>query len=187
LRYPPQELRNPVLGEQVDGIRKLFRYSRCYNGLMAGGGDTQDARWDQAMNYRLSYGPVHFGAMYKFVDGSGGCYSASATWTAATCTPEEPHNSAYGVDFGGEYAQLSADVVHQHINQAISVTNPLLGPESLTAPHQSTVNSVNTNPINGANLIDTSNTEYGMVTDNTAVMGAAKYAWDPFKFFGGSR
>ena len=40
-----------------------------YNGTMAGGGDTQDTRWDDAMKYRVNYGPVHFGAMYKFVDG----------------------------------------------------------------------------------------------------------------------
>ena len=156
-----------------------------YNGLMAGGGDTQDTRWDDAMKYRVAYGPVHFGAMYKFADGQGGCYSASAAWTAATCTPEAPHNSAYGFDLGGEYGRFSADVVFQHVNQAISVVNPLLGPESLTQPYQSTLNSINTNPINGANLIGTTNTEYGIVTDNTAVMVAAKYTWDPFKFFGG--
>ncbi len=49
-----------------------------YNGTMAGGGDTEDTRWDEAVKYRLSYGPVHVGVMYKFADGSGGCYSASA-------------------------------------------------------------------------------------------------------------
>jgi predicted porin len=156
-----------------------------YNGLMAGGGDTQDTRWDEALKYRLSYGPVHFGAMYKFSDGQGGCYSASATWTAANCTPEAPHNSADGFDLGENYGKLSADLVFQHINQAISVLNPLLGPESPSSPHQSTLDSVNTNPINGANLIGTSNTEYGIVTDNTAVMIAAKYAWNQFKFFAG--
>jgi predicted porin len=156
-----------------------------YNGLMAGGGDTEDTRWDNAMKYRVTYGAIHFGAMYKFVDGSGGCYSASASWTAATCTPEEAHNSAYGFDFGGSYDNFSDDVVLQHYNQAISVLNPLLGPESLSAPFQSTLNSVNTNPINGTNLIGTTNTEYGIVTDNTAIMVAAKYIWDPFKFFGG--
>jgi predicted porin len=156
-----------------------------YNGLMAGGGDTQDARWDNAVKYRLTYGPVHFGAMYKFIDGSGGCYSASANWTAATCTPEEPHNNAYGFDFGGEIAKFSADVVYQRYNQAISVLNPLLGPQSPTQPYQSTLNSINTNPINGDNLIGTANTEYGIVTDNTAVMVAAKYSWDPFRFFAG--
>ena len=49
-----------------------------YNGTMAGGGDTEDSRWDDAVKYRIAYGPVHFGAMYKFADGSGGCYSAAA-------------------------------------------------------------------------------------------------------------
>jgi predicted porin len=156
-----------------------------YNGTMAGGGDTEDTRWDEAMKYRVTYGPVHFGAMYKFVDGSGGCYSASATWTAATCTPEEAHNSAYGFDLGGAYGKFSADVVVQRVYQAISVVNPLLGPGSLTQPYQSTLNSINTNRINGANLIGTNNTEYGIVTDNTAVMVAAKYTWDRFKYFGG--
>jgi len=157
-----------------------------YNGLMAGGGDTEDTRWDEAVKYRLMLGPVHFGAMYKFSDGQGGCYSASATWTAATCTPEQAHNSAYGFDVGGAFDGFSADVVVQRVYQAISVLNPLLGPESLSAPFQSTLNSINTNPISGGvNLIGTTNTEYGIVTDNTAVMVAAKYTWDPFKIFGG--
>jgi predicted porin len=156
-----------------------------YNGTMAGGGDTEDSRWDDALKYRLSYGPVHFGAMYKFADGSGGCYSASANWTAATCTPEAPHNTAYGFDLGGNYGKFSADVVYQHYNQAISVLNPLLGPQSPTQSYQSTLNSINTNPITGANLIGTANTVYGIVTDNSAIMVAAKYTWDPFKLFAG--
>jgi predicted porin len=154
-----------------------------YNGTMAGGGDTEDTRWDEAIKYRLVWGPAHLAAMYKFADGSGGCYSAAATWSAATCTPEQAHNTAYGFDLGGEYAKFSADVVFQHYNQAISVLNPLLGPQSLTQPYQSTTNSINTNPITGANLIGTNGTEYGIVTDNTAVMFAAQYTWDPFKFF----
>ena len=61
--------------------------------------------------------------------------------------------------------------------------NPLLGPQSPTQPYQSTVNSINTHQISGDNLIGTTNTEYGIVTDNTAVLVAAKYNWDPFKFF----
>jgi predicted porin len=156
-----------------------------YNGLMAGGGDTQDTRWDNAMKYRLAYGPVHVGAMYKFTDGTGGCYSDSAAWTAATCTPEQSHNSAYAFDFGGEYRGLSADLVVQRINQAISVINPLLGPQSLSAPFQSTMNSINTNPINGSNLVGMDNTEYGIITDNTAVMLAVKYTWNRYKLFAG--
>jgi len=61
----------------------------------------------------------------------------------------------------------------------------LLGPQSPTQPYQSTTNSINTNQITGTNLIDTHNTVYGIVTDNYGVMVAAKYAWDPVKFFAG--
>ena len=157
-----------------------------YNGTMAGGGDTENSRWDDAVKYRIAYGPVHFGAMYKFADGSGGCYSASATWTAATCTAESAHNNAYGFDLGAGYGKFSADLVFQHYNQAISVLNPLLGPQSPTQPYQSTTDSINTNPITGGvNLIDPDNTVYGIVTDNNAVMVAAKYTSDPIKVFAG--
>jgi hypothetical protein len=152
---------------------------------MAGGGDTEDSRWDDAVKYRLTYGPAHFGAMYKFADGSAGCYSASATWTAANCTSEAAHNNAYGFDGGGKAGKFFADLVFQHYNQAISVLNPLLGPQSPAAPYQSTTDSINTNQITGANLIATSNTLYGIVTDNNAVMAAAKYSSDSFKVFAG--
>ncbi len=156
-----------------------------YNGTMAGGGDTDDSRWDDAMKYRITYREFHFGAMYKFANGSGGCYSADATWTAADCTPERAHNNAYGFDIGGEHGHLSIDIVGQHYNQAISVLNPLLGPQSPTQPYQSTTNSINTNPVTGVNVIDPNGTLYGIVTDNDAVMGAAKYTWRAFKFYGG--
>jgi hypothetical protein len=161
---------------------------------MAGGGDTEDTRWDDALKYRIADGPVHFGAMYKFASGSAGCYSAAAasglTWSATTCTPEQAHNNAYGFDIGGNAGKFSADIVFQQYNQAISVLNPLLGPQSLAAPYQSTTDSIDTTPINGGagmgpNLIDPNNTVYGIVTDNRAVMATAKYAWDPFKFFAG--
>jgi predicted porin len=160
-----------------------------YNGTMAGGGDTENSRWDSAVKYRLAYGPVHFGAMYKFADGSAGCYSAAAAsgspWSAITCTPESAHNNAYGFDLGANFGKFSADIVPQHYNQAISVLNPLLGPQSLSAPYQSTTDSIDTTQISGTNLIDPNDTVYGIVTDNYAVMFAAKYAWDPIKFFAG--
>jgi predicted porin len=156
-----------------------------YNGTLSGGGDTEDSRWDDALKYRIAFGPAHFGAMYKFADGSGGCYSASATWTAATCTPESAHNNAYGFDLGSRLGKFSADLVFQHYNQAISVLNPLLGPQSLAAPYQSTTDSIDTNQITGANLIATNNTVYGIVTDNNAFMAAAKYSSEPIKLFAG--
>jgi predicted porin len=125
--------------------------------------------------------------MYKFANGSGGCYSNLAGWTAADCTPVQPHNDAYGFNLGGQHGKLSADIVYQHYNEAISVLNPLQGPQSQApgAQLQSTTDSINTIYISGANLIDPTNTVYGIVTDNNAVMFAAKYAWDPFKFFAG--
>jgi predicted porin len=158
-----------------------------YNGTMAGGGDTEDSRWDDALKYRLAYGPVHFGAMYKFADGNGGCYSASATWTAATCTAESAHNNAYGFNLGGNVGKFFADLVYQHYNQAISVLNPLLGPQSQSQGQsfQSTTNSINTNPITGVNLIATTNTVYGIVTDNNAIMATAKYSSEALKVFAG--
>ncbi len=164
-----------------------------YNGLMAGGGDTEDTRWDNAIKYRVNYGPVHFGAMYKFIDGNAGCLDPNAvagtSFTAANCQALTPHNDAYGFNFGGTYNNFSADVVVQHVNQAISVVNPLLGPSTLAktnASSQSTLNEIDTTPISsGPNVISPNNTLYGIVTDNTATMVAAKYTWDEFKFFGG--
>jgi predicted porin len=157
-----------------------------YNGTMAGGGDTQDARWDDAFKYRLTLGHVHAGAMYEFANGSGGCYSTSDTWTAANCTPEQPHNDAYGFNLGGNYEHFFIDAVWQRYDDAISVLNPLLGPQSRSETFQSTTNAINTNPISGGtNVIDPTNTVAGIVTDNTAIMVAAKYALDVFKVFAG--
>jgi predicted porin len=173
-----------VLAYDPAGGAYAFSYIG-YNGTMAGGGDTEDARWDDAIKYRLAYGPIHFGAMYKFANGSGGCFSPNAGWTAATCTAEQARNNAWGFNVGGEYQKFSTDIIYQHFNQAISVLNPLLGPQSLTQPYQSTVNSINTNQIAGANLIDPVNTVYGIVTDNNGIIVAAKYTLSPFRFFAG--
>jgi predicted porin len=161
-----------------------------YNGTMAGGGDTDDTRWDDSLKYRLAYGPAHFGAMYKFADGSAGCFSAAAaagnSWTAASCTAEQAHNNAFGFDLGGETHGFSADVVYQAYNQAISVLNPLLGPSSLSGAgqYQSTLDSIDTTPISGGtNVIATTNTVYGIVTDNQAIMGTIRYTWKPLRFY----
>jgi predicted porin len=178
---------------QYDPAGGAYAFSYIgYNGTMAGGGDTEDSRWDTALKYRIAHGPVHFGAMYKFADGSGGCYAAAAasgaSWTPTSCTAESAHNNAFGFDLGGKYNKFSADIVYQHYNQAISVLNPLLGPQSLSpaGQYQSTTDSIDTTPISGGvNLIDPNDTVYGIVTDNNAVMFATKYATDTFKIFAG--
>jgi predicted porin len=156
-----------------------------YNGTMAGGGDTEDSRWDDAVKYRVDVGPAHVAAMYKFADGSGGCYSGSAGWSAATCTPETAHNNAYGGELGATRHKVSGDLVYQHYNQAISVLNPLLGAQSAAASYQNTADSINTNPIAGTNLVSTDDTLYGIVTDNNAFLATAKYMGGPFKVYGG--
>jgi predicted porin len=156
-----------------------------YNGTMAGGGDTEDSRWDDAVKYRVNFGPGYLAAMYKFADGNGGCYSGSAGWTAANCLPETAHNNAYAGDLGGTYRKFSSDLVYQHYNQAVSVLNPLLGPQSLAATYQSTTDSINTNQITGTNLISTDDTVYGIVTDNNAFLATGKYAGEVFKVYGG--
>jgi predicted porin len=164
-----------------------------YNGTMAGGGDTENTRWDDAVKYKLTFGPAHFGAMGKFADGTAGCYSAAAaagnTWTAASCEPLTPHNTAYGFDIGAGSKRASGDVVYQRYNQAISIVNPLLGPTSLSSPlssgYQSTTDSIDQTSITGPNVIDPQNTVYGIVTDNRAIMGAAKYTGEQFKFYVG--
>ena len=171
---------------QYDPVAGGYAFSYIgYNGTMAAGGDTEDTRWDNSVKYRLTHGLIHFGAMYKLVDGNGGCYSAAAGWSAATCSPVDPHNNAWGFNLGGEIHKLSSDLVYQHYNQAISVLNPLLGPTSPTQPYQSTIDSINTNQIAGTNLISTDNTVYGIVTDNNAIMATAKYLWHPFRFYAG--
>jgi len=78
-------------------------------------------------------------------------------------------------------------VVYQRYNQAISVLNPLLGPQTqnANAGTQSTTNSINTVPITGANLIATNNTLDGIVTDNRAIMFATKYTAEKFKLYAG--
>jgi predicted porin len=165
-----------------------------YNGTLSGGGDTEDSRWDDAVKYKVTFGPAHLAAMYKFADGNGGCYSSTSGFTAATCTPESAHNNAYGGDVGGTYGKFSADAVYQHYNQAISVLNPLLGAQSAapSAAYQATTDSINTNQITCAtagctnpNLISTDDTVYGIVTDNNAIMGAGKYTGEHFKFYAG--
>jgi predicted porin len=158
-----------------------------YNGTAAGGGDTENSRWDDAVKYRLTYGPAHFAAMYKFADGNSGCYSNTPGFTAANCTPETAHNNAYGIDVGRSFSKFSSDIVYQHYNQAISVLNPLLGPQSAaaSASYQSTTDSVNEIAISNGNLIPTSDTLYGIVTDNNAILGTGKYTGDLFKLFAG--
>jgi len=180
---------------QYDPANGSYAFSYIgYNGTMAGGGDTEDSRWDDAVKYKIEFGSAHLEAMYKFADGNGGCYLPTPTaanpapaFTAADCTPETAHNNAYGGGIGATRRKFSGDLLYQHYNQAISVLNPLLGAQS-AAPSQSyqnTTDSVNQTQMTGGNLIPTDDTLYGIVTDNNAFLSTLKYTGAQFKVYGG--
>ena len=92
-----------------------------FNGqLLAGLGATEDARWDNSFKYRVTYGPVHAGAMYKFADGSGGC-NYTGTLTAPKNTTQQcfaPNNDAAQFNLGGVYGDLNVDAVAGYYHQA---------------------------------------------------------------------
>ena len=116
-----------------------------YNGLMAGGGDTEDTRWDDALKYRLAYGPVHFGAMYKFADGR------------AAATPPPPPGRPPPVrrkrrimtpmaSISAELPQVLGRCRRSSMSTRRSASStPCWGLRVLTQPYQSTTNSINTN------------------------------------------
>ena len=73
------------------------------SGTTAGGGDTQNRRFDNSVKYVANFmGMVHFAAQYKFNQAYGGA------------------NNAYQVDVGGEYAGLSVDAVYSEVHDAVS-------------------------------------------------------------------
>src|SRR5450631_1033958 len=75
------------------------------SGTTAGGGDTQDRRLDDSLKYVASYNQmVHFGAMYKFNQAYGAA------------------NSAFEVNFGGEFAGASVDAYYAKVRDAVSVS-----------------------------------------------------------------
>jgi predicted porin len=120
------------------------------SGPYAGGGDTEDKRLDSSLKYNATFVDiVHVGALYKF-NGSTG--------TA---------NTAYQLNFGGEYAGASVDAYYSKVNDAISN-----GPLSVT--------QVSELPKLGYSV---SNSLSATISDNTALAVMALYKIDPLKFF----
>ena len=115
-----------------------FRTSVITARYRRSGGDTEDSRWDDAVKYRITYGPVHFGAMGRICRWHGWLlrFGLVDLGAPARARRKKAHNTAYGFNVGAGYHRFSADVVFQHYNQAISVLNPLLGPQSLSSAGQ---------------------------------------------------
>ncbi len=81
-----------------------------YQGATAGGGATEDARFDNAIKYRLTQGAFRASALYKF--GASGM-------------------NAYQTGVGGDYLGASFDAIYSHVNDAVTAA-PLASVAAIT-------------------------------------------------------
>jgi predicted porin len=81
-----------------------------YQGATAGGGATQDARFDNAIKYRLTQGAFRASGLYHF--------GASGT-------------NAYQAGVGGDYLGASFDAIYSHVNDAVTAA-PLASVAAIT-------------------------------------------------------
>jgi predicted porin len=83
------------------------------SGTAAGGGDTEDRRFDDSLKYSAKYFDlVHVGAIAKLANGS------AASWRAGGGSGEA--YSAFELQLGADYAGLSVDVYYNKIKDAIA-------------------------------------------------------------------
>ncbi len=87
--------------QQLAPAFSLFGYS----GFTAGGGNTEDARWDNSIKYVYQYGPVHAGAQYT----NGG-------------QDTSVQSGAYSFNVGGKIHGLSLDAVYAQTNGSVSAS-----------------------------------------------------------------
>ncbi len=175
----------------------LIGYSGSYG---AGLGFTENVRWDDSFKYRVEYGPLHAGAMYKFADGNSGSNigNAGAPCTGANlpvtgCAKPsfsgtrnfEAANDAGQLNLGGSYAGFDVDGVLGYFHQATSVStlssSQLGGLSTFTSNdfvHNTALSTISSGNANA-------NTLSGTAADTTGGMLAAKYTWNQFKFFAG--
>jgi predicted porin len=128
-----------------------------FSGTAVGSGSTEDSRWNNAIKYLYSYGPVRVAGMY----------SPSGTVAAR-------NDTGLGADIGFDYAGLSIDGVYTHKKDEVSAS-------PLTA---ATVATLITAASANAGLSE-SNTLNGSVFDATAYSAAAKYKLQQFTFYAG--
>jgi predicted porin len=164
------------------------------SGTYVGGlGNSANARWDDSFKYRVEYGPVRFGAIYKFADGNSGSNvglgGAVTTNTLPGLTTQNfsAQNDAGQIALGGSYAGLDVDGVLGYFHQAISSSTPLsaaqLGGTSTFTSNQFTV--ANGNQVTTSTGNANSGTLSSTASDITGGAVAAKYTWNEFKFYAG--
>jgi len=86
-----------------------------YSGQTAGTGDTEDCRFDNALKYRVNYGP----------------FRASALWQVATSTGEPGYAYEFGAGF--DYQGFSFDGIYSYVADAISAS-PLTAAQNFVSP-----------------------------------------------------
>jgi predicted porin len=162
----------------------LIGYSGTY---VAGLGNTENGRWDDSFKYRIEYGPVRFGAMYKFADGNGGSNFGNTNGTAAALqTFYATKNDAAQFALGGSYGGFDVDGVLGYFHQAVVAGTPL-SPAQLGGTSTFTSNTFVNNVALGTTTVGNANvnTLSATATDNTGGAIGAKYTWNQFKVFAG--
>jgi predicted porin len=157
----------------------------AYNGQFVQGlGATEDARWDNSLKYRVAYGPAHFGAMYKFADGNGGCnYLGTPAVAGAPQICYPTNNTAYQFNLGGIFGALELDGVFGAYRDAVVIAN---GNSPLSAAQLAGASVFTSNTgIAVASTGNNINTLSALISDNMGFGVAAKYTYNQFKFFAG--
>jgi hypothetical protein len=75
--------------------------------IVAGAGDTEDARYNTSVQYRVRVGPLRFAALYQF----GGYDQGNGS------------NGAFDVAVGGDFGSFSFDAVGSKVKDAVSLSN----------------------------------------------------------------
>jgi predicted porin len=209
-------LASPIYGQLTFGRHKPFSQELmsaydpaggAYNysvigfagAYVQGLGNTENARWDDSLKYRVEYGPVRGGLMYKFADGNGGGNSGlggavcpvSGTQPAgctksgyAGTTYYASKNDAGQLDLGGSYGGFDIDGVLGYFHQSVGIANgnsPLSATQLAGYSAFTSNTGVATNSIGNIN----SNTLQAGVADTTGGAIGAKYTYNQFKFYGG--
>ncbi len=94
-----------------------------YSGVPAGGGDTEDARFDSSIKYLVNVGPVHGGAIYQLAGENGRSVNAANT---------NPRGN-FQLDLGAEYAGLNVDGIYSQTYGSVAAA-ALSTTQVLTSP-----------------------------------------------------
>ena len=136
---------------------------------VAGMGFTDDGRIDNTLKYKIEYGPVHFGALYKFIDGTAG-NAVTVVGGNNVYTPLKTANDGYQFNLGGKMGGFELDGVYSHFNQAITYGTLGVGSTAVGA-----LTFQNT----GLNMLSAT------AADLDSFVVAGKYTWDQWKFYAG--